>query len=71
MAAAFMTVIIDVINDSSSIDLPGATQLQAWGDTALKYLTVHDKPFAWRVFSTLRFFKRSYQRCEWFSNLNK
>jgi probable rRNA maturation factor len=46
MAAAFMTVIIDVINDSSSIDLPGATQLQAWGDTALKYLSVPSKPLS-------------------------
>jgi probable rRNA maturation factor len=46
MAAAFMTVIIDVINDSTSIDLPGATQLQAWGDTALKYLSVPSKPLS-------------------------
>ena len=41
-----MTVIIDVINDSTRIDLPGATQLQAWGDTALKYLSVPSKPLS-------------------------
>jgi probable rRNA maturation factor len=46
MAAMFMTVIIDVINDSTSINLPGATQLQAWGDTALKYLSVPSKPLS-------------------------
>lgn len=46
MAATFMTVIIDVINDSTRIDLPGATQLQAWGDTALKYLSVPSKPLS-------------------------
>jgi probable rRNA maturation factor len=46
MAAAFMTVIIDVINDSTSTQVPGAAQLQIWGDTALKYLTVPDKPLS-------------------------
>lgn len=41
-----MTVIIDVINDSNSTQVPGAPQLQIWGDTALNYLTVPDKPLS-------------------------
>ena len=41
-----MTVIIDVINDSTSTQVPDAPQLQIWGDTALNYLTVPDKPLS-------------------------
>lgn len=41
-----MTVIIDVINDSTDTNVPTASQLQAWGDTALKYLKVPTKPMS-------------------------
>lgn len=39
-----MTVIIDVINDSASTNIPGAVQLQTWGDAVLKHLDASDKP---------------------------
>jgi probable rRNA maturation factor len=39
-----MTVIIDVINDSASTNIPGAVQLQTWGDVVLKHLDASEKP---------------------------
>lgn len=39
-----MTVIIDVINDSASTNIPGAVQLQTWGNAVLKHLDSSDKP---------------------------
>ncbi|TFH71466.1 rRNA maturation RNase YbeY [Gammaproteobacteria bacterium LSUCC0112] len=39
-----MTVIIDVINDSASTNIPGAVQLQTWGGAVLKHLDASEKP---------------------------
>jgi probable rRNA maturation factor len=46
MAAALMTVIIDVIYDSASTDIPAETQFQDWGQTAVKYLKRSSKPLS-------------------------
>lgn len=39
-----MTVIIDVINDSASSQIPAATELQVWCDAAIKHLPASKKP---------------------------
>lgn len=41
-----MTVIIDVIYDSASADVPAETQFQDWGQTAVKYLKMSSKPLS-------------------------
>ncbi len=41
-----MTVIIDVINDSASTNVPGAVQLQTWGEAVLKHLEATNKPLS-------------------------
>lgn len=41
-----MTVIIDVIYDSASANVPTETQFQDWGQTAVKYLKSSSKPLS-------------------------
>lgn len=41
-----MTVIIDVIYDSASADIPAETQFQEWGQAAAKYLKKSSKPLS-------------------------